>query len=78
MTKPFMIRTPGWQDQAACLGETVAAAFPWTKQEAREFIRDNCDRCPVIEQCAAWATLHDVKCGIWGGVLYGEVAGEAA
>lgn len=65
-------------DQAACLDAPVCDAFPYSKARAWDFIRDNCDRCPVREQCAEWATLHDVKHGVWGGVLYGKVAGDQA
>lgn len=78
MTKPFILRTPDWQDDAACLGDDVRRAFPRTKEMAREFIHDNCDRCPVLEQCGEWADRFDVKDGVWGGVLRGRVYGETA
>ncbi len=72
MTGPFKMRTPGWMDQAACLGDDVAAAFPATSAEAWEFIRGNCDRCPVLDECAAYATKFKVEHGVWAGRLLGR------
>lgn len=55
-----------WQDQAACLGEDTERAFQIQKALIGQFIADNCDRCPVREQCLAFGA--EERYGIWGGV----------
>lgn len=64
-----------WMEHAACLGEHVDAAFPIDVFTARAFIRDNCDRCPVLDSCAAFAAAQQVEWGIWGGRLLGKDGG---
>lgn len=89
---PLIIRTPSWMDQAACLvplppedptpqelldyQDALNAGFPHTKDEARDFIRDNCRRCWVQEECHAFAVATDVKHGVWGGQLFGRDDGN--
>lgn len=67
---------PGaWRDYAACLDATEEderIIFPWgknppTPEESEEWMRQNCDRCPVAQQCLDFALKTESE-GVWGGV----------
>lgn len=55
---------------------TPCAADPdtWTAEtptpEQRDRARRGCARCPVAQQCAAYARLIRPTCGIWAGDVY--------
>lgn len=67
MNEPFVLRAADWQSQAACLGDDIAAAFPETAKESRDFIEQNCDRCAVWGQCLTFANTHKAEYGVWAG-----------
>lgn len=69
-----------WQDEAACRGADGSLFFAGdperrasrTRREARA--KAICVRCPVIEQCLAFALRVEEPCGIWGGLSEDERA----
>jgi WhiB family redox-sensing transcriptional regulator len=69
-----------WQDEAACRGADGALFFASdperrasrSRREARA--KAICQRCPVIEQCLAFALRVEEPCGIWGGLSEDERA----
>ena len=69
-----------WQDEAACKGADGALFFAGeperrasrSRREARA--KAICHRCPVIDQCLAFALRVEEPCGIWGGLSEDERA----
>jgi WhiB family transcriptional regulator, redox-sensing transcriptional regulator len=57
-----------WWDRAACRGAATDLFFPVgaAAGEAR-WARQICARCPVQEQCLAYALASGQQYGIWGG-----------
>lgn len=66
----------GWRERAACRDEDpelffpVGAAGPALAQAERA--KAVCRRCPVIDQCLAWALAAGQDAGIWGGLTEQE------
>jgi WhiB family transcriptional regulator, redox-sensing transcriptional regulator len=57
-----------WQREAACRGlgvESQAIFFP-SRGESVEDARAICERCPVTDECLAFA-LENHCIGVWGG-----------
>jgi WhiB family redox-sensing transcriptional regulator len=65
-----------WRDHAACRWEDPELFFPvGTSGPALLQIAEAkrvCARCPVIEQCLAWALDSGQDDGIWGGMSEDE------
>ncbi len=66
----------GWQERAACRDEDpelffpVGSLGPAAQQEAKA--KAVCARCPVVEQCLAYAMQTGQDYGIWGGMTPDE------
>lgn len=56
-----------WAKQAVCAGEDPEVFFP-PKNDSGGAARRICARCPVREQCLAYALDADERFGIWGGL----------
>ncbi|MFE9360570.1 WhiB family transcriptional regulator [Streptomyces olivaceoviridis] len=67
-----------WQERAACRGMNSAVFFPpqgergHRRRRREEQARQICDRCEVIEECAAMALHNKEPYGVWGGMTAGE------
>jgi WhiB family transcriptional regulator, redox-sensing transcriptional regulator len=64
---------PDWRRQSRCLREGAPDDFfPVGQGEAAqrqaERAKQVCARCPVQEQCLAWALDHEVRHGVFGGL----------
>lgn len=59
-----------WMGQALCAGVDPEVWFPPNKWEAKTAI-SFCQNCPVIKQCASYATATGQQYGVWGGELLG-------
>lgn len=59
-----------WHDRATCYQAFPPVEFfPDHPRDAAQTIADYCDRCPVVQECAADAIgLGTQISGIWGGV----------
>jgi hypothetical protein len=68
-----------WMDRAACAGipipdpEADPFFYPEGADRATRNVHNSaarawCDRCPVADQCAAYATTNDIREGFWGGL----------
>ena len=65
----------GWRRQGACQGLALELFFPPERDELRasgpwspEPAQAVCRRCPVREECKAWALATAQKDGVWGGL----------
>ncbi|MDC2954040.1 WhiB family transcriptional regulator [Streptomyces gilvifuscus] len=60
-----------WRERAACLREDPDLFFPISVSgpTLRQIDRAKavCGRCPVVEQCLAWAMRAGNVEGVWGG-----------
>lgn len=56
-----------WARQASCAEQDPEIFFP-PKNDSGEAARATCARCPVREDCLAYALAADEKFGIWGGL----------
>jgi WhiB family redox-sensing transcriptional regulator len=65
-----------WLESAACSGADPELFFPvGTSGPALEQIAEAkavCRRCPVAEQCLAWAIETGQDAGVWGGLSEDE------
>ncbi|MFR9794027.1 WhiB family transcriptional regulator [Streptomyces sp. MB22_4] len=67
-----------WQERAACRGMSSTVFFSPSGEKGRdrkrreERARRICDRCEVIEACAAMALDYKERYGVWGGMSAGE------
>ena len=64
-----------WVERAACAGKPTVLFFPpdqegrgwhshgWTPEAAKAV----CAECPCAKECLAYAQLHEVDHGVWGG-----------
>lgn len=59
-----------WADRAACAGHPELTDER-TKLRARKAL-ELCRRCPVVEQCRAWADAEGTYVGVAGGRVYTE------
>lgn len=57
---------PAWMDEAICPQTDPEAFFPEATGRGGAAKRI-CVRCPVIEECLAYAEEHDLD-GVWGGM----------
>lgn len=65
------IDRPEWQENAACIGEPLHTFFPQPGEHQHvKRAKTICNRCPVIEQCAAYALSFTDRTlpGIWAGM----------
>lgn len=71
---------PDWRNHAACRDEDPELFFPiGNTGPALVQIEDAkavCRRCPVIDDCRAWALAAGEKAGVWGGLSEDERDGE--
>jgi WhiB family redox-sensing transcriptional regulator len=56
-----------WQDRAACFGIDPDVFFPFSEEEAGPALAF-CLRCPIREECLAWALKNGERYGVWGGL----------
>ncbi|MFI8230218.1 WhiB family transcriptional regulator [Streptomyces sp. NPDC085900] len=65
-----------WRERAACLREDPDLFFPISVSgpTLRQIDRAKavCGRCPVVEQCLAWAMRAGNVEGVWGGTTEAE------
>ncbi|MEU6422487.1 WhiB family transcriptional regulator [Streptomyces spiralis] len=67
-----------WRERALCQGEDPDLFFPIGNVNSgpvaiqTDEAKSVCRRCPVTEQCLAWAMDADPVEGIWGGTTEGE------
>ncbi|OSP28098.1 MULTISPECIES: WhiB family transcriptional regulator [unclassified Streptomyces] len=67
-----------WRDRGLCLREDPDLFFPIGSVSSGQVVvqtdeaKSVCRRCPVTEQCLAWAVLAGPVEGIWGGTTEGE------
>ncbi|POX64382.1 transcription factor WhiB [Streptomyces sp. Ru62] len=70
-----------WQERAACRGMNSSVFFSPPGEKGRdrrqreERARRICNRCEVIEACAAMALDYKERYGVWGGISAGERQG---
>lgn len=62
-----LIRRPAWWADAACRGVGVDV-FIREKGGDHGPAMSYCERCPVTEECAAWAAQYPGTVGVWGGI----------
>ncbi|MFJ4624397.1 WhiB family transcriptional regulator [Streptomyces sp. NPDC088812] len=67
-----------WRDRGLCLREDPDLFFPIGNINSGQAVMQTddakavCRRCPVMEQCLAWAVDAGPVEGIWGGTTEGE------
>lgn len=65
-----------WRERAACRDEDPELFFPigatGPALDQAERAKAVCRRCPVIDQCLAWALTTGQDAGIWGGLTEQE------
>ncbi len=63
-----------WQADAACRGCDPDIWFPIRGRSGGEVhdAKRTCARCPVLEECRAWAHFYRERQGIWGGLTEAE------
>ncbi len=66
----LLFARPAWMADAACRGSTVNF-HPERGQDARS-AKAICARCPVREQCQAYALETGEMFGVWGGTTAKE------
>lgn len=80
--RPVPRRSWGWQDDAACEGESLVLFFgPDGERQPERAIRERkakavCAQCPVRAACLAYALAYPEKTGTWGGLNEDERASE--
>ena len=66
-----IVRRPAWMAcAAACKGEPIEVFFPTGGGSAAQKTaraRELCGRCPVVDECAAFAAADPDTHGWWGG-----------
>lgn len=64
----------GWRELAACKSWDVNAFYQGdgesglTWDRRKEFARQICQKCVVVNDCLEWALQHGERQGMWGGV----------
>lgn len=61
-----------WMEKRAC---DPSIDFTSDKPDEIELAKESCNRCPVIQECLAYALARREKHGVWGGLSEGERAG---
>ena len=68
--------TGNWRDRAACAGDDPELFFPVSETGLSQTqiweAKQVCHACPVQWTCHAWAVLHGMDEGIWGGSTASE------
>lgn len=61
--------TPGWRDQAACVGLDRELFFP-LNNDGHQVLSAKAayTNCPVQQPCLDWALRNGADFGIWGGL----------
>jgi WhiB family redox-sensing transcriptional regulator len=60
-----------WKSLGACLGDTQFQDFPdRSNKKEVEYAKGVCRTCSVRPECLAYAYLHDIREGIWGGTFH--------
>jgi WhiB family redox-sensing transcriptional regulator len=66
------VESENWRHRAACLEEDPDLFFPIGNTGPAllqvALAKTVCHRCPVREQCLAWAMEHGQDSGVWGGL----------
>lgn len=64
----------GWREQAACHGFKPNTFFPTPEDDPdlNAYPRSICARCPVRNDCLAYAIVSNKTDGIWGGTTSSE------
>lgn len=62
----FGLEYPKWMDQGLCGQTDPEAWFPEKGGSTRDAKR-MCARCPVIDECLAYALQQGERHGVWGG-----------
>lgn len=57
---------PSWNEHAACL-DMDSDVFFATDDAGVDVAKAVCARCPVVDECLAWALAHGEDQGVWGG-----------
>jgi WhiB family redox-sensing transcriptional regulator len=69
-----------WRHGAACLHEDPELFFPIGNTDPALQWADEakavCNRCPVMQDCLAWALETRQEHGVWGGMSEGERRSE--
>lgn len=60
--------TQDWQLRAACRGQDTELWFPEGIESLAIAVKSVCARCPVADECLAWALDASEAWGIWGGL----------
>ena len=61
----LQMEEPEWRSKRACFDADPDIFFP-ERGETNEKAMAYCNRCPVTEECLAWAVKHGER-GVWGG-----------
>lgn len=67
-----------WHERAICAGADPDLFFPVGHGDSAPVLlqadraKAVCRRCPVWDQCLAWALRYEETDGIWGGTTEGE------
>jgi len=73
---PVPVAASDWRHRAACAGYDPELFFPVGESGPAEVQADQakavCRRCPVVEQCLAWAFGTGQDAGVWGGMTEQE------
>ncbi len=75
MTAVVASRRTGWAEDGLCaVNPTKAVTDLFFSDDPTEQARAKliCRRCPVVEQCLAWALATHQDHGTWGGLTEGE------
>lgn len=63
-----MHRDEAWKGLGACSDDPSFEDFPdRTNKKDVEYAKSVCKKCPVRPECLAYAFLHNITEGIWGG-----------
>jgi len=62
-----VLARPRWMTAAACRGAGVAEFVMDAKRTPSQAVQVMCGRCPVREECLAYALERDALVGVWGG-----------
>ena len=62
------VREMGWVDQALCTEVDIGDLFFVEKGGSTRPAKLICSRCPVRDECGAYALEHEIEFGVWGGL----------
>jgi WhiB family redox-sensing transcriptional regulator len=75
-----LARSETWRQSAACSGMDTSDFYPGDRERGPTLARRErrakqvCARCPVIQECLAWALDAREPFGVWGGTSAKERA----